>query len=135
MEKYFKSKKDSDKEIFDKFDKLVQRLSKGFWKNRISDVLTENFGYSISIFGETDYFFSKMVLVELDTISSVLCVRFKVNLDNQKALGLFKAKSLRQNNYVMLNFDQFTEETEMELDHLIKNYFKKGSGVLKDIIL
>ncbi len=135
MEKYFKSKKELDKEIFDKFDRLIEKLSKGFWKNRITDVIKENIVYSISIFDDVDSFFKKMVLLELDTTSAVLCVKFKVGLNNQKAIELYRGSSVRQNNYVTLNFDQFTEETEVGLVQLIKDYFAKGSSVLKDIVL
>jgi hypothetical protein len=131
MEKYFKSKKELDKEIFDKLDDLVEKLSKGFWKNRITDVLKENIVYSISIFGETN----KMVFVEFDVVSAVLSVKFNFMVNNQKVLALFRGSSVKQNNYVVLKFDQFTEETEVGLVQLIKDYFAKGSSVLKDIVL
>ena len=136
-ENYFNSLQKRNEEIKERFDKLLKRFKgalDGLYYEHVISKDPNNFSQKLYFRNPEGAFSNSVVDLNLNIISGVFTAMFKVIIDNQSRIELYVSSSTKVENWIILNFDNFTDDTERDLGFLIKDYFERGVAAVIEIL-
>lgn len=131
MEKYFLSKEEHLAQTTSKFNQLVSRITKGFYKEPLSE--SDLLEYRVKVFDSYNELYKKELIIKLELSTGIMRLSFMVHINNQKALWAVRAS--REPSFIVIPIENYSEEYDEYLRFLIENYFLKGFDAIRDLLI